>query len=246
MAWRILIVDDHEIVRIGIKALLAPQKDIAICSEARDGREALAHWRAWKPDIVILDDEMPILNGLVVAQTILRCQPTQRIVVFGSMLSDLVANRFLQSGIRSLLWKADPASDLLAAVRAAQENRVYFTRTVDEIVRRGYLGTVSLRQPFHSKELTLREQEIVQLVAEGRSTNEIALALNISIKTAETHRQNAMVKLGLHNVAQLTRYAIAKGIVQAFMGTTPACLDSGGVNLDSYRLEGLSAAAKAA
>jgi DNA-binding NarL/FixJ family response regulator len=120
----------------------------------------------------------------------------------------------LKLGIRSLVWKTDPASDLLSAVRAVQRNRLYFTKTVDDLVLRGYFGAGSRTAPVdNDEELTLREREVTQLIVEGRSTKEVAVTLNISVKTAETHRQNVMAKLGLHSLVQLTRYAIENGIL---------------------------------
>lgn len=219
MIWRILVVDDHEVVRIGIRSLLAEDQDITVCSEAEDGLDAIVKYRACNPDIVILDDELPKINGMAVAQRILQWRPLQRIVVFGTMHSDLIAQQFLELGIRSLVWKTDPASDLLSAVRAVQRNRLYFTKTVDDLVLRGYFGAGSRTASVdNDEELTLREREVTQLIVEGRSTKEVAVTLNISVKTAETHRQNAMAKLGLHSVVQLTRYAIENGILPSLRG----------------------------
>jgi DNA-binding NarL/FixJ family response regulator len=213
--WRILIVDDYEVVRIGIRSLLEEQGNITVCAEAKDGLEAIAEWQACNPDIVILDDGLPKVNGMDVAQRILQVQPKQRIVVLGEIRVEPVLRQFLKAGVRSLIWKTDPVSDLLKAVQAVQQDRIYFTKAVSDIVLRGYLSVGVPREPVDDEnDLTLREREVTQLVVEGRSSKEVACVLNISTKTAETHRQNAMAKLGVHNVVQLTHYAIGKGIIK--------------------------------
>lgn len=215
MNWRILIVDDYEVVRIGIRNLLEDQENITVCAEAKDGLEAIAEWRASNPDIVILDDGLPKVNGMAVAQRILQWQPAQRIVVLGEIQVEPVVRQFLKAGVRSLIWKSDPVSELLKAVQAVQRRCIYFSKAVSDVVLRGYLN-VRAPQPMLDDEndLTLREREVTQLVVEGRSSKEVALLLNISTKTAETHRQNAMAKLGVHNLVQLTRYAIGNGIIK--------------------------------
>ena len=237
MACRILIADDHEVVRIGIRDLLEEQLNIVVCAEAVDGMQAIGMWRYSKPDIVILDDELPMINGMVVAQRILKQEPKQGIVVFGTIESEQVVLQFLKAGVRSLISKTDPVSELLKAICAVQQNRTYFTRNVGAIALRAYLNVDDLGNlGSWGQELSVREQEVVQLIAEGRSTKEVASTLHISIKTAETHRQNAMSILGLHNVAQLTRYAIANGILHGFTGVLSGGANSQAANLRPRRL----------
>jgi DNA-binding NarL/FixJ family response regulator len=244
VTWRVLIADDHEVTRIGIRELLEQQQNIIVCAEAADGMQALATWRNSQPDIVILDDELPKINGMVVAERILKREPKQRIVVFGTMQSRHVVQQFLKAGVRSLISKTDPVSELLKAVRAVQQNRIYFTKAVDDFVLGRYLKADDLHNPsYQTQELTLREQEVIQLIAEGRSTKEVASALHIRPKTAETHRQNAMSKLGVHNAAQLTRHAIANGMVEAFTRALPACADLQEGSSRPWRLAAASAKA---
>jgi len=244
MVWRILIADDHEVVRIGIRDLLEQQQNIVVCAEAADGMQAIAMWHDSKPDIVILDDELPMINGMVVAQRILKYQPKQKILVFGSIESKQVVQQFLKAGVRSLISKTEPVSELLKAICALQQDHVYFTAMVGQVVRRDFLDPDDLPNlAYRREELSIREQEVIQLIAEGRSTKEVASALHISTKTAETHRQNAMSKLDLHNIAQVTRYAIVNGILPAMSGVSSANSNSQEANLR----HGLAAAcAKAA
>ena len=216
MVWRILIADDHEVVRIGIRDLLEQQQNIVVCAEAADGMQAIAMWHDSKPDIVILDDELPMINGMVVAQRILKYQPKQKILVFGSIESKQVVQQFLKAGVRSLISKTEPVSELLKAICALQQDHVYFTAMVGQVVRRDYLDPDDLPNlAYRREELSVREQEVIQLIAEGRSTKEVASALHISTKM-----QRLIAKL--YDIAQVTRDAIANGIVPAISGLSSA------------------------
>ena len=218
MVWRILIADDHEVVRIGIRDLLEQQQNIVVCAEAADGMQAIAMWHDSKPDIVILDDELPMINGMVVAQRILKYQPKQKILVFGSIESKQVVQQFLKAGVRSLILKTEPVSELLKAICALQQDHVYFTAMLGEVVLRDYLDPDDLPNLAYRREgLSVREQEVIQLIAEGRSTKEVASALHISTKM-----QRLIANLGLHDIAQVTRDAIANGIVPAISGLSSA------------------------
>ncbi len=216
MAFRIFIADDHEVVRKGLISLLQAQPDWQVCGEAADGREAVEKASELKPDIVILDVGMPSLNGLEATRQILKSNPAARILILTLHDSDSVVREVLSAGARGFLLKSDAARDLVAAVEALRRDKTYFTSKVAAMVLEGYLkgGTVPSPAPIGRNRLTPREREIVQLLAEGKSTKEVAVALGLSVKTAETHRSNIMRKLQIHSVSDLVLYAVRNNIVQ--------------------------------
>lgn len=216
MSFRILVADDHEVVRRGLCALLQAQLDWEICGEAADGREALEKTQKLKPDVVILDIGMPSLNGLEATRQILKLNPQTKILILTLHDSDQVVREVLNAGARGFLLKSDAARDLVAAVEALRRDKTYFTSKVAAMVLEGFLknGTPSaVPAPPTRGRLTPREREIVQLLAEGKSTKEVAVALGLSVKTAETHRSNIMRKLELHSVSDLVLYAVRNNIV---------------------------------
>jgi len=216
MALRIFVADDHEVVRRGVCALLTSHCGWEICGEAGDGREAVEKITQLKPDIVILDIGMPALNGLEAARQILHNEPRQKIAILSVMDSEQVIHEALKAGARAYISKSDGAKALIVAIEALQENRTYFNSRVGEIVLNGFLNTRNMPSKRGSilPDLTAREREIVQLLAEGKSTKEVAVTLGVSIKTAETHRSNLMRKLGLHCLSELVLYAVRNNIVQ--------------------------------
>jgi DNA-binding NarL/FixJ family response regulator len=215
--YRILIADDHEVVRRGIRSLLESHLGWEICGEAKDGREAVDLSRELKPDLVLLDIGMPNLNGLDAARQIIANRPLTRVLVLTIHDSDQVVRDVLAAGARGFLLKSDAGRDLLTAVDAMQRHRTFFTSQVAEIVLDGYLNTRRVAPtPLQRNRLTPREREVVQLLAEGKTSKEVAVALDLSVKTAETHRTNIMRKLDLHSVADLTLYAVRNGIIQVF------------------------------
>jgi DNA-binding NarL/FixJ family response regulator len=213
MALRILVADDHEVVRRGLCALLEAHAGWQICGEAADGREAVAKAKDLNPDILVMDIGMPALNGLAAADQIMQANPRQRILILTITRSEQVIREVLEVGARGFVLKSDAARDLVNAVEALQQGRTFFTPQVGDMVLSGYLhgGTEKVNLP----RLTTREREIVQLLAEGKSTKEVAGLLNLSVKTAETHRSNVMRKLGIHSVSELVLYAIRNNIIQA-------------------------------
>jgi DNA-binding NarL/FixJ family response regulator len=216
MSLRIFVADDHEVVRRGLCALLQAQPDWEVCGEAADGREALDKVQKLKPDVVILDIGMPSLNGLEATRQILKINPQTRILILTLHDSDQVVREVLNAGARGFLLKSDAARDLVAAVDALRHDKTYFTSKVAAMVLEGFLknGTPgSVTAPPARGRLTPREREIVQLLAEGKSTKEVAVALGLSVKTAETHRSNIMRKLELHSVSDLVLYAVRNNIV---------------------------------
>jgi len=213
---RILIADDHELARNGIRSVLESHPGWEICAEARDGREAVELANQLKPDILLLDIGMPNLNGLDAARQILAMRADARILILTIHDSEQVVREVLAAGARGFLLKSDAGRDLVAAVEALQNRRTFFTSKVAQMMLDGYLRPQEEANAFNQPVLTPREREVIQLVAEGKSTKEVAIALSLSVKTAETHRTNLMRKLDLHSVADLTLYAVRNGIVQIY------------------------------
>jgi DNA-binding NarL/FixJ family response regulator len=216
MSFRIFLADDHEVVRKGLCALLRAQPDWEICGEASDGREAVEKTLKLKPEVVILDIGMPNLNGLEATRQILKAYPQVKILILTLHDSDQVVQDVLNAGARGFLLKTDAARDLVAAVEALRRDKIYFTPKVASMVLDGYLRRdkpEAQQQPPSRGRLTPREREIVQLLAEGKSSKEVAVALGLSLKTAETHRSNIMRKLELHSVSDLVLYAVRNNIV---------------------------------
>lgn len=214
---RILIADDHEVARRGIRALLEVHPGWEVCGEAADGREAVAIASRLRPDIVLLDIGMPSLNGLDATRQIIAAAPATRVLILTMHDSEQVVREVLAAGAVGFLLKSDAGRDLVTAVEALQHRRTFFTTRVAQLVLEGYLHPVSDndhdgQQSFRDV-LTPREREVIQLLAEGKTTKEVATTLNLSVKTAETHRTNLMRKLDLHSVVELTLYAVRNGIV---------------------------------
>lgn len=216
-ALRILIADDHEVARQGIRSLLEDHVGWQVCCEAKDGREAVDFATNLKPDVFLLDIGMPNLNGLDAARQILATDPDARILILTVHDSEQVVREVLAAGARGFLLKSDAGRDLVAAVEALQHRRTFFTSRVAQMMLDGYLRPHETNgDPNQCVVLTPREREVIQLVAEGKTTKEVATALSLSVKTAETHRTNLMRKLDLHSVAALTLYAVRNGIVQIY------------------------------
>jgi DNA-binding NarL/FixJ family response regulator len=213
-AFRILIADDHEIVRHGIRALIENHPGWEVCGEAVDGRDAVQKARELRPDLTLLDVGMPNLNGLDAARRILDIAPQTRVLILTMHESEQVVREVLEVGARGFLLKSDAARDLVSAIQALQRRTTFFTSSVAEMVLNGFLDRRGEAQKPSKSRLTPREREVVQLLAEGKSSKEVAVVLNLSVKTAETHRTNLMRKLDLHSVADLVRYAVRNNLVQ--------------------------------
>jgi DNA-binding NarL/FixJ family response regulator len=216
---RILIADDHEVARHGIRALLESHSGWEVCGEAKDGRETVELAESLKPDLILLDIGMPNLNGLEATRQILATSPEAVILILTMHDTDHVVREVLRAGARGFLLKSDAGRELVAAVEALQRQRTFFTNRVSQMVLDGYLDRDNgdgEAKGVSDDILTTREREVIQLLAEGKTSKEVAVALNLSVKTAETHRTNLMRKLDLHSIADLTRYAVRNGIVQVF------------------------------
>jgi DNA-binding NarL/FixJ family response regulator len=211
---RILIVDDHEVVRLGIRGLLETQPDWLVCGEGATGREAVACARRLQPDLVVLDFTLPELGGLEVIRQLRRVTPGTRILVLTIHQSEELAQRCLQAGARGYVLKADASHELVAAARAVLQDRPFVSRRLAPGLARGRI--IRSTPPGRAGErLSPREFEVLQLLAEGHSGKEIGDRLRISPQTAQTHRRNLMRKLELHSAAALIRYAIRNGITAA-------------------------------
>ena len=214
---RVLLVDDHQIVRRGVASVVRDAgAEWEVCGEASTGREAVASVASLKPDIVVMDISMPDMNGLEATREILKSNPRIAVLILSMHESDQMVHDVLAAGARGYILKQDAGNELMAALAAVRQDRLYFTSRVSEVVLRGYLGRGAAEPAADgpSSRLSSREIQIVKLVAESKSNKEVATILNISVKTVESHRSNIMEKLGLHSVTELVRYAIRNNIVE--------------------------------
>jgi DNA-binding NarL/FixJ family response regulator len=212
--YRILIADDHEIVRKGLRALLESHAGWEVCAEAVDGWDAIRKVEELKPDLVALDIGMPNLNGLEAARQMLRGNARAKILFLTVYETEQAAKTALQIGAKGLILKSDAARELVSAVEAIQRNGTYFTpRMTQPAINSDLRGN---RRSLDKNALTARESQVIQLLAEGKSNKEVASLLDLSVKTAETHRSNIMSKLGLHSVSELVMYAVRNNIVQTY------------------------------
>ncbi|HSF19154.1 MAG TPA: response regulator transcription factor [Vicinamibacteria bacterium] len=212
---QILLADDHELVRKGLRGVLATRPDWNVCGEAVTGREAVSKAKELNPDVVILDVSMPELNGVEATREIVQSCPKTEVLILTVHDSDSLIREVLDAGARGYILKSDATTKLVAAVESLLVRKPYFTSHVHQIVLEGYLDGVKPLKGEPLRRLTSRETQILQLLAEGRSNKEIANILDISVKTVETHRTNIMRKLGVHSVVELVRYAIKNEIIQA-------------------------------
>jgi DNA-binding NarL/FixJ family response regulator len=210
---RILIADDHDVVRAGIRLLIEKESGWEVCGEAADGRQAVVLAEKLRPDVVVLDLTMPELNGLEAARQIKRRLPQVEVVMLTAHENEDLVHQVFDVGARSYIVKTEAAKNLIPAVRSAYAHKPFFTSKVSEIVFARYLDRGG-PDPTNSS-LTPRERELVQLLAEGKSNKEAAGTLGISVKTVETHRAAIMHKLSLRSVSDLVRYAVRNKIIEA-------------------------------
>ncbi|HEX4003177.1 MAG TPA: response regulator transcription factor [Candidatus Acidoferrales bacterium] len=213
---RILIVDDHDLMRRGIKALLQSHAGWEVVGEAHTGREAVTKAEELKPDVVILDISMPDLNGIEAARRIRKSAPNTEVLILSVHYSDQLIRDILEAGVRGYIVKSDSDRDLVIAVETLANHKPFFTPRATEVILSNFNGArpgTDLPESVRDR-LTSREREIVQLLAEGKSSKEVASSLCISVKTAETHRANIMRKLQLHTVTDLVRYAVRNQIIE--------------------------------
>ena len=213
---RILIADDHDIVRDGLRRLLQPQPHWTICDEAATGREALEKARCHKPHVVVMDFSMPELNGLEATRLIRKAVPRTEVLILTMHDSEQLAREVLAAGARGFVLKTHARTQLVPAVTALAQHKPYFDTGVSAMLLHSFLNPeVPAAGSTPVGRLTPREREILQLIAEGHTSKEVAARLGITVKTVETHRANIMNKLDLHSASQLVRYAVRNNIVQA-------------------------------
>jgi DNA-binding NarL/FixJ family response regulator len=210
---RILIADDHDIIRRGVKAVLSSHPGWEVCAEAATGREAVAMAQELRPDIVVMDISMPELNGLEAARQIRKMLPKTEVMILSLHFSDQLVREVVDAGAHGYVLKSDADKDLLKAVEALANRRSFFTSGAAELILDGTRERVAPTMLMRNR-LTPREREIVQLLAEGKSSKEVAVSLFISVKTAETHRANIMRKLEVHSVSELVRYAVKNHMIE--------------------------------
>ena len=213
----LLVADDHELVRKGMRTILEAQPGWNVAAEANDGRQAVEKAKEVKPEITVLDISMPVLNGLEAARQIAKNDVQTKILIVTVHESDRLVREVLDAGARGYVLKSDASRDLVAAVNAVRSNKTYFTPKVAQIVLDGYLDRKSSNKEEDggpASRLTPRQREIVQLLAEGKSSKEVAVALGMSVKTAETHRANIMTRLNCHSISKLVCYAVRNNIIE--------------------------------
>lgn len=217
---RILIADDHALVRRGARGLLESRRSWKVVGEAANGAEALEMAKKLKPDVAILDISMPNLDGVQVTRRIQEAVPNTKVLVLTMHESAEMVQRALDAGARGYILKSDLVECLVKAVKGVSEGKRFFTPTVSEIVLEGFLKKTGERQQGERAGVrtTPREIEIIQLLAQGKTNKEIAAQLGITVRTVETHRARIMLKLGFHSLAELIRYAMRHGIVSSQEG----------------------------
>ena len=208
---RILIADDHEIVRQGVKAILSKRDRWEIVGEAADGRDAVEQARLTEPEIAILDYALPFINGVEVARQIRLHSPKTEVLIFTQHDNEALLRNILEAGVRGYLLKSDATQYLVQAVEALEHRQPFFTRTVSDMLVSSYLA----KSDAASSILTARETAVVKLIAEGHSNKETAAVLGLSEKTVESHRAAAMRKLDAKSTAALVRYAIRNRLIEA-------------------------------
>jgi DNA-binding NarL/FixJ family response regulator len=217
---KVLLVDDHTIVRQGLRVLLEAEPDMTVVGEAETGRQALQMTRKLSPNVVVMDIAMPMLNGLEATRQIIKEVPATKVLVLSSYSDDEYVRQLSEAGAAGYLLKQTAVAELIKAVREVWRGNAFFSPMISkrllEQYREAFLGGTPIRK--RSDFLTTREAEVLQLIAEGKPNKHIASELCISIKTVEKHRQQVMNKLNIHDIAGLTRYAMAKGIIESNAG----------------------------
>ena len=212
---RILLADDHTIIRSGLRLLLEQQPDFKVVAEAGDGREAVELVSRHHPDVTVLDIGMPQLNGIEATQQIVSREPRTQVVILSMHSDEGYVLRALKAGARAYILKNSADADLIRAVRSVSEGKSFFSPVISKMLLEDYIRQIRDKEVEDSYDLlTPREREILQLLAEGKTNKEVAKILNLSLYTVETHRGNILEKLNLHGVPELILYAVRKGIIQ--------------------------------
>jgi two-component system, NarL family, response regulator NreC len=213
---RILVADDHEVMRTGVRALIEQEPGWQVCGTATNGEEAVEVARRLKPDVVVLDMTMPELDGLEALREIKHALPNTEVVIFSAYHSEEVIEQLFDAGAKSYIQKSDGSRHLVAAIKSLADHKPFFTSEISQILFAKFLsGSGRKKQNGQEHAVTSRERDVVRLLAGGNSNKEVANCLGISIRTAETHRATLMRKLGLESLAALVRYAIRNHIIDA-------------------------------
>ncbi|HEV8415790.1 MAG TPA: response regulator transcription factor [Bryobacteraceae bacterium] len=211
---RILLADDHTVMRRGIRLLLESQPEFSVVAEASDGRQAVQQAEETQPDVAVVDIAMPNLSGIEAAQRIVTALPNTAIVILSMHSDEGYVLRALKAGAKGYLLKDSAEGDLIEAIKAVHQGKTFFSPEISKMLVEDYVREIRTRGAEDSYDLlTPREREILQLLAERKSNKEIALALNLSPYTVETHRRNLQEKLNLHSLAELILYAVRKGVI---------------------------------
>lgn len=213
MSIKVLLVDDHAIMRQGLKVLLDMEQDITVIAEAANGNEAILMARELTPDVIIMDMNMPEVNGIKASRRILEENPSARIIILSMILESSYVRQALKSGVRGYVLKDCVSDELVEAIRSAMLGFHYLCREVSELIIKDYTGIAGEPHNVQPPPLSTRETEVLQLIAEGNNAKEIAFYLGLSVKTVEGHRSNIMKKLNLRSVAEITRYAVREGLI---------------------------------
>lgn len=213
MSIKVLLVDDHKIIRDGLSAILGSEDDISIVAEAGSGQEALDKFKDSAPDVVVMDLALPDMGGIQVTRQILAEHPEVKVLILSMLLDDTCIFESLEAGARGYLVKDCAAEELVAAIRSLYAGSPYFCAGAQEIMLRRCLPGAA--EDTGNPTLTKRETEVLKLTAQGLNTKEIAFKLGVSIKMIEVHRMNVRNKLGIHSIAQLTTYALKNGLITA-------------------------------
>jgi len=209
MSIRVMVADDHPVVRQGLKFMLA-REGFAVVAEAADGREALRQSEGTHPEVVVLDLAMPGLNGIDTAREIMRVSPGTKTIILTQHTEEPYILEALRAGVHGYVLKSQAVSDMIQAIRDVHRGRLYLSPAISNVV----VGAYRERGELPRDPLTPREREVLQLIAEGKSTKQVAEVLGITVKTAESHRSRIMSKLEIHEKAGLVRYAIKQGLIQ--------------------------------
>jgi two-component system, NarL family, response regulator NreC len=211
---RILLADDHTVMRAGLRALLERQPNLEVVGEGENGRQTVELAVSLRPDVVVMDVGMPVLNGIEATKTIVTQRPATAVVILSVHADESYVMRALKAGARGYLLKDSAATDLISAIQAVSQGKSFFSSKIRLILAEDYARAIKKKGVADSYELlTPREREILQLLAEGKTNKEVASSLDISVYTAETHRGNILQKLNLHSLAELVLYAVRKGII---------------------------------
>jgi DNA-binding NarL/FixJ family response regulator len=207
---KIMVCDDHELVRAGLRAMVSKHPDWELVAEAVDGYDAIQQAESTHPDIVIMDVGMPNLNGLEATRHILKLNPQPKVLILSMHESEQIVHDVLQAGARGYLLKSDAGRDLISAIQSLAAGNTYFTSKIADYILNGFKSGIASEE---KKALTGREREILQLLAEGASTKDVAVRMGLSVKTIETHRANIMRKLKIHSISELVLYAVRNGVI---------------------------------